>query len=221
MANPIRILLVDDHAVVREGYRRLLEQTEDIRVLAEAGNGEDAYRLFCELRPRVVVMDISLPRISGIEVTRRMVARDPGARVLVFSMHEDVVFASRALAAGARGYIAKSAAPEVLVEAIRRIAAGQRYVDHGMAQRLALQRVGSEPDPVSVLTEREFEVFRLLAQGQPVNEIAGILNLTAKTVANHQSALRQKLGIDNAAQLVRLAARHGLIGDVTFRDAVS
>jgi DNA-binding NarL/FixJ family response regulator len=216
----IEVLLVDDHAVVREGYRRLLEQTEDIRVLAEAGNGEDAYRLFCELRPRVVVMDISLPRISGIEVTRRMVARDPGARVLVFSMHEDVVFASRALAAGARGYIAKSAAPEVLVEAIRRIAAGQSYVDHGMAQRLALQRVGSEPDPVSVLTEREFEVFRLLAQGQPVNEIAGILNLTAKTVANHQSALRQKLGIDNAAQLVRLAARHGLIGDVTFRDAV-
>ena len=216
----IEVLLVDDHAVVREGYRRLLEQTEDIRVLAEAGNGEDAYRLFCELRPRVVVMDISLPRISGIEVTRRMVARDPGARVLVFSMHEDVVFASRALAAGARGYIAKSSAPEVLVEAIRRIAAGQSYVDHGMAQRLALQRVGSEPDPVSVLTEREFEVFRLLAQGQPVNEIAGILNLTAKTVANHQSALRQKLGIDNAAQLVRLAARHGLIGDVTFRDAV-
>ncbi|MBU3694847.1 MAG: response regulator transcription factor [Rhodocyclaceae bacterium] len=217
----IEVLLVDDHAVVREGYRRLLEQTEDIRVLAEAGNGEDAYRLFCELRPRVVVMDISLPRISGIEVTRRMVARDTGARVLVFSMHEDVVFASRALAAGARGYIAKSSAPEVLVEAIRRIATGQSYVDHAMAQRLALQRVGSDPDPVSVLTEREFEVFRLLAQGQAVADIAGILNLTPKTVANHQSALRQKLGVDNAAQLVRLAARHGLIGDVTFRDAVS
>jgi DNA-binding NarL/FixJ family response regulator len=148
-----------------------------------------------------------------------MLAREPGARVLVFSMHEDVVFASRALAAGARGYIAKSAAPEVLVEAIRRIATGRGYVDHGMAQKLALQRVGSEPDPVSVLTEREFEVFRLLAQGQPVGEIASILNLTAKTVANHQSALRQKLGVDNAAQLVRLAARHGLIGDVTFRDA--
>jgi len=216
----IEVLLVDDHAVVREGYRRLLEQTEDIRVLAEAGNGEEAYRLFCELRPKVVVMDISLPRISGIEVTRRMVARDPAARILVFSMHEDVVFASRALAAGARGYIAKSAAPEVLVEAIRRIAVGQSFVDHEMAQKLALQRVGSDPDPVSVLTEREFEVFRLLAQGQPVAEIARILNLTAKTVANHQSALRQKLGVDNAAQLVRLAARHGLIGDVTFRDAV-
>jgi DNA-binding NarL/FixJ family response regulator len=215
----IEVLLVDDHAVVREGYRRLLEQTEDIRVLAEAGSGEDAYRLFCDLRPAVVVMDISLPRISGIEITRRMLAREPGARVLVFRMHEDVVFASRALAAGARGYIAKSAAPEVLVEAIRRIATGRGYVDHGMAQKLALQRVGSEPDPVSVLTEREFEVFRLLAQGQPVGEIASILNLTAKTVANHQSALRQKLGVDNAAQLVRLAARHGLIGDVTFRDA--
>ncbi len=215
----IEVLLVDDHAVVREGYRRLLEQTEDIRVLAEAGSGEDAYRLFCDLRPAVVVMDISLPRISGIEITRRMLAREPGARVLVFSMHEDIVFASRALAAGARGYIAKSAAPEVLVEAIRRIATGKGYVDHAMAQKLALQRVGSEPDPVSVLTEREFEVFRLLAQGQPVGEIASILNLTAKTVANHQSALRQKLGVDNAAQLVRLAARHGLIGDVTFRDA--
>ena len=216
----IEVLLVDDHAVVREGYRRLLEQTDDIRVLAEAGNGEDAYRLFCELRPALVVMDISLPRISGIEVTRRMMAREPGARILVFSMHEDVVFASRALAAGARGYVAKSAAPEVLVEAIRRIAVGRSYVDHAMAEKLALQRVGSEPDPVSVLTEREFEVFRLLAQGQAVAEIAVILNLTAKTVANHQSALRQKLGIDNAAQLVRLAARHGLIGDVTFRDAV-
>ncbi len=215
----IDVLLVDDHAVVREGYRRLLERTEDIRVLAEAGSGEDAYRLFCELRPQVVVMDISLPRISGIEVTRRMVAREPAARVLVFSMHEDVVFASRSLAAGARGYIAKSAAPEVLVEAIRRVASGRSYVDHAMAERLALQRVGSDPDPVSVLTEREFEVFRLLAQGQAVSEIARILNLTAKTVANHQSALRQKLGVDNAAQLVRLAARHGLIGDVTFRDA--
>jgi DNA-binding NarL/FixJ family response regulator len=216
----IEVLLVDDHAVVREGYRRLLEQTEDIHVLAEAGNGEDAYRLFCDLRPKVVVMDISLPRISGIEVTRRMVARDAAARILVFSMHEDVVFSSRALAAGARGYVAKSAAPEVLVEAIRCIAKGQSFVDHEMAQKLALQRIGSDPDPVSVLTEREFEVFRLLAKGQPVADIAGILNLTAKTVANHQSAIRQKLGVDNAAQLVRLAARHGLIGDVTFRDAM-
>jgi DNA-binding NarL/FixJ family response regulator len=216
----IEVLLVDDHAVVREGYRRLLEQTEDIHVLAEAGNGEDAYRLFCDLRPKVVVMDISLPRISGIEVTRRMVAREAAARILVFSMHEDVVFSSRALAAGARGYVAKSAAPEVLVEAIRCIAKGQSFVDHEMAQKLALQRIGSDPDPVSVLTEREFEVFRLLAKGQPVADIAGILNLTAKTVANHQSAIRQKLGVDNAAQLVRLAARHGLIGDVTFRDAM-
>jgi DNA-binding NarL/FixJ family response regulator len=216
----IEVLLVDDHAVVREGYRRLLEQTEDIHVLAEAGNGEDAYRLFCDLRPKVVVMDISLPRISGIEVTRRMVARDAAARILVFSMHEDVVFSSRALAAGARGYVAKSAAPEVLVEAIRCIAKGQSFVDHEMAQKLALQRIGSDPDPVSVLTEREFEVFRLLAKGQPVADIAGILNLTYKTVANHQSAIRQKLGVDNAAQLVRLAARHGLIGDVTFRDAM-
>jgi DNA-binding NarL/FixJ family response regulator len=216
----IEVLLVDDHAVVREGYRRLLEQTEDIHVLAEAGNGEDAYRLFCDLRPKVVVMDISLPRISGIEVTRRMVAREAAARILVFSMHEDVVFSSRALAAGARGYVAKSAAPEVLVEAIRCIAKGQSFVDHEMAQKLALRRIGSDPDPVSVLTEREFEVFRLLAKGQPVADIAGILNLTAKTVANHQSAIRQKLGVDNAAQLVRLAARHGLIGDVTFRDAM-
>jgi DNA-binding NarL/FixJ family response regulator len=107
-----------------------------------------------------------------------------------------------------------------LVEAIRCIAKGQSFVDHEMAQKLALQRIGSDPDPVSVLTEREFEVFRLLAKGQPVADIAGILNLTAKTVANHQSAIRQKLGVDNAAQLVRLAARHGLIGDVTFRDAM-
>ncbi|NCA24734.1 MAG: DNA-binding response regulator, partial [Betaproteobacteria bacterium] len=111
----IDVLLVDDHAVVREGYRRLLERTEDIRVVAEAGSGEEAYRLFCELRPSLVIMDISLPKMSGIEVTRRIIAREPNARVLVFSMHEDVVFSSRALAAGAKGYIAKSAAPSVLI----------------------------------------------------------------------------------------------------------
>lgn len=214
----IDVLLVDDHAVVREGYRRLLERTEDIRVVAEAGSGEEAYRLFCELRPSLVIMDISLPKMSGIEVTRRIIAREPNARVLVFSMHEDVVFSSRALAAGAKGYIAKSAAPSVLIEAVRKIASGQAYVDHPLAQKLALQSFEAE-GALASLTEREFEVFRLLAQGKSVADIAGILNLTQKTVANHQSALRQKLGIDNAAQLVRLAARHGLVEEFSFRDA--
>jgi len=156
--------------------------------------------------------------MSGIEVTRRIIAREPNARVLVFSMHEDVVFSSRALAAGAKGYIAKSAAPSVLIEAVRKIASGQAYVDHPLAQKLALQSFEAE-GALASLTEREFEVFRLLAQGKSVADIAGILNLTQKTVSNHQSALRQKLGIDNAAQLVRLAARHGLVEEFTFRDA--
>ncbi len=215
----IQVLLVDDHAVVREGYRRLLEGTSDIQVLAEAASGEEAYRLFCEHSPDVVVMDISLPGIGGIEVTRRMIAREPGARVLIFSMHEDVVYSGRALAVGAKGYIAKSSAPSVLVEAIRRIARGQSYIDQTVAQRLALQPYNAAQGPLAALTEREFEVFRLLAQGHAVPDIARILNLTQKTVANHQSALRQKLEIDNAAQLVRLAARHGVIEDVAFRDS--
>lgn len=213
-AEPIRVLLVDDHAVVREGYRRLLEAAEAIVVGAEAADGEQAYRLFCAQAFDVVVMDISLPGISGIEVLRRMLARDAETRVLVFSMHEDAVFARRAFQAGARGYLSKSSAPDVLVEAVLAVARGRQYVGRDLAQELAFPNLAGEEDgrELRTLTEREFEIFRLLAEGRPLPEISQLLKLTQKTVANYQTNIRQKLGVENSAQLLRLALENGLVG---------
>jgi two-component system, NarL family, invasion response regulator UvrY len=209
----VKVILADDHAVVREGYRRLLERTPDIEVIAEASSGEEAYRLFCEKGPDVVVLDINLPGTSGIEATRRILAREPDARVLVFSMHEDALFGSRALQAGARGYVTKASAPEVLVEAVRTVAQGRVFISHDMAQQLALQSVPGQELPLDMLSPREFEVFRLLAEGKSVSEIARILSLSQKTIANYQSAIRQKLEADTSAQMVWIALKRGLLGD--------
>ncbi|MBI1397433.1 MAG: response regulator [Betaproteobacteria bacterium] len=205
------VLLVDDHAVVLEGYRRLLERTPDIAVIADARNGEEAYRKFVEQRPDVVVMDITLPGIGGIEVARRMLARESDAKILMFSMHEDIVFSSRALQTGARGYVTKSSAPEVLVEAVRLVAAGKLYISHDMAQELAVQMLPGNENPLQALSPREFEVFRLLVAGHAVGEIARMLSLSYKTVANHQWNIRQKLDVSNTAQVVRMAMTHGVI----------
>jgi DNA-binding NarL/FixJ family response regulator len=207
----VRILLVDDHAVVREGYRRLLERTPDIQVVAEASDAEEAYRAFCDLAPDVAVMDINLPGTSGVEVTRRIVARETHARVLVFSMHDDAMFARRALQAGARGYVTKASAPEVLVEAVRAVASGKVYLSQDVAQQLALQTIPGQQLPLANLSAREFEVFRLLAEGRSVADIAQIMCLSQKTIANYQSSIRQKLELTNAAQVVRLAMSHGLL----------
>lgn len=207
----VRVVLVDDHAVVREGYRRLLERTDDISVVADVSTGEQAYRTVCELQPDVTVMDISLPGIGGIEAVRRIVARLPDAKILMFSMHEDTVFSSRALQAGARGYVTKSAAPEVLVEAVRLVAAGKLYISHEMAQELAVQMLPGRDNPIDALSAREFEVFRLLVAGHSLQEISKILCLSYKTVANYQSSIKHKLDVSNSAQVVRIALSHGLI----------
>ena len=207
----VSVVLVDDHAVVREGYRRLLERTEDISVIAEVATGEEAYRVVCELQPDVTVMDINLPGIGGIEVVRRIVSRLPEAKILMFSMHEDTVFSSRALQAGARGYVTKSAAPEVLIEAVRLVAAGKLYISHEMAQELAVQMLPGRDNPIDALSAREFEVFRLLVAGHSLQEISKILCLSYKTVANYQSNIKHKLDVSNSAQVVRIALNHGLI----------
>jgi len=207
----VRVVLVDDHAVVREGYRRLLERTDDISVVADVSTGEQAYRTVCELQPDVTVMDINLPGIGGIEAVRRIVARLPEAKILMFSMHEDTVFSSRALQAGARGYVTKSAAPEVLVEAVRLVAAGKLYISHEMAQELAVQMLPGRDNPIDALSAREFEVFRLLVAGHSLQEISKILCLSYKTVANYQSSIKHKLDVSNSAQVVRIALSHGLI----------
>lgn len=210
MTAPIRVLLVDDHAVVREGYRRLLEATPEIRVVAEAGNGEHAYARFMEDDPDVVVMDITLPGISGFEVLRRILGRQPAARVLMFSMHEDPVFVLRALDGGARGYLTKASAPDMMVEAVQSIAAGGRFVPPELARKLQVRALSEERLRLDALSEREFEVLRLLAAGHGLAEIAELLCVSSKTVANYQTSIRQKLGCDNAMQLLRIALTCGL-----------
>jgi len=211
----VSVVLVDDHAVVREGYRRLLERTDDISVIAEVATGEEAYRVVCEIKPDVTVMDINLPGMGGIEVVRRIVSRVPEAKILMFSMHEDTVFSSRALQAGARGYVTKSAAPEVLIEAVRLVAAGKLYISHEMAQELAVQMLPGRDNPIDALSAREFEVFRLLVAGHSLQEISRILCLSYKTVANYQSNIKHKLDVSNSAQVVRIALNHGLIASRT------
>jgi two-component system invasion response regulator UvrY len=208
--NQVSVLLVDDHAVVREGYRRLLERHGDIAVIGEAGDAATAHSLFCSREPQIVVMDITLPGTSGIEAMRRMLIYNPEARVLIFSMHEDTIFAKRALQAGAFGYVTKASAPTVLVEAIHAVAAGKRYLSPEIAQKLALRDVVVDEAAADGLTAREFEVLRLLAQGQSIEQIAESMSLNAKTVANHQTAIKRKLGADTAIQLLKKAAQLGL-----------
>ena len=209
MHESVSVLLVDDHSVVREGYRRLLERS-GLQVIGEASDAQSAYAQFVEQRPQVVVMDIALPGASGIEALRRIRARDPEARVLMFSMYEDPVFALRSLQAGARGYVTKPSAPDVLVEAVLTVARGRSFLAADIARELALRSVASGEEAESLLSPREFEVLRLLVRGVPLREIATQLGLTPKTVANHQSIIRQKLGADSAVKLLQAAARLGI-----------
>jgi DNA-binding NarL/FixJ family response regulator len=206
-----RVLLVDDHAVVRAGYRLLLKNCADIEVVAEADSGELAGRLFQECQPDVVIMDLSLPGMGGLEAIRRIMARDAGARVLVISMHEDPVFVEQALQAGARGYMSKSGAPEALVEAIRALAAGRTYLEKNLAERLAFQKMRGRDSPLSALSTREFEIFCLLAEGYSTSEIARRLSLSYKTVANYSSQIKNKLDVGSVAEIARLAIRHNIV----------
>jgi DNA-binding NarL/FixJ family response regulator len=208
--NQVSVLLVDDHAVVREGYRRLLERHGNISVIGEAADAATAHSLFCHLEPQIVVMDITLPGSSGIEAMQRMLAYKAEARVLIFSMHEEAIFARRALQAGAFGYVTKASAPNVLIEAVYAVADGRRYLSAGIAQKLALRDFAVDQATADGLSAREFEVLRHLAQGQSIKDIAQSMGLSPKTVANHQSAIKQKLRADTAIQLFRKANELGL-----------
>ena len=207
----IRILLVDDHAVVRAGYQMLLEQSDKLEIVAEASSGEQASKLFTDENPDIVVMDLSLPGISGLEAIRRIIRKDPNAKVLVFSMHEDTVFVDQALRAGARGYLSKSSAPKTLIKAIEEIARGGVYIDDRLAQHLAFQKARDEIGPFSSLSTREFEIFCLLAEGLSTNEIAARLSIGYKTVANYSSQIKNKLQVNTTAELARLAIRHNIL----------
>lgn len=205
----IRILLVDDHAIVRAGYHRFLERSEDMRVVAEAADAEKGYALFCRHAPDVSVVDLSMPGASGFDLIHRMVARESSARVLAFSMHDNALFATRALQAGARGYVTKNSAAEALVEALRCVHAGRSYLSPDVARHLALGNPAA--DPVAVLSAKEFEVFRLVAEGRSIAEVAVVLTLSQKTVANYQTLIKDKLGAATTTALVHVALRHGVI----------
>lgn len=207
----IRVMLVDDHAVVRVGFRMLLSASSDIEVVAEADSGELAYQRYAEITPDVVIMDLSMPGMGGIEAVRRMLLRDKTARVLVLSAHEDTAHARRVLKAGALGYLSKRTAPEELIEAVRVIAAGRIYLSAEIARKLAMQDMSGNPGAVEALSEREFAVFLQLARGQSVHQIAEVLSLSPNTVGTHLYKIKQKLGAGNQAELTLIAVRNGLI----------
>lgn len=215
MSAAISVMLVDDHAVVRAGYRLLLANAGRIEVVGEAARGEEACQLFLDRRPDVVVMDLNLPGIGGLAALRRIKGRDATAKVLVFSIHDELVYVTRALEAGASGYLSKSCAPEILVEAVVRIAAGEVYVEPVLARRLADQSLARSHAErmLGRLSSREFDVFRLLARGLTTRETAEELRLSHKTVANYASIIKDKLEVATTVELARLAYRLGLIKD--------
>lgn len=207
----IRLLLVDDHPVVRAGYQRLLEQGGDMRVVAQAGNVDDACALAAAHEPDLTITDLSMPGSGGIELIRRLLERTPDARVLVFSMHDSEMLVARALELGARGFVTKRCAPDHLIEAVHRVIDGRRTLSPDLPPRL-LAGSATAPGQFDALTHREFEIFRQLAAGVSLAECARALHLSPKTVSNHQTLIKDKLGLCSSAAMAHLALRHGLIG---------
>jgi len=211
MSDITRLLLVDDHAIVREGYRRLLEMRPDLRIVGEAGTARDALEQFRLLEPDVLVLDLGLPDMGGVELIRRLVQRDDRVRILVFTMHREPLFATQALRAGALGYVTKSSPPAVLVEAVYTVAARRQVISPDIAPELALALVDRPREPLAELAPREFEILRLLLDGCSAEEIGERLSISSKTVQNCHYQIKSKLGVRSDIELTRLALRLGLI----------
>jgi two-component system invasion response regulator UvrY len=207
----IKKLLVDDHAVVRMGFKMLIEAEDDITVIGEAESGEGAIKLFQELKPDIIVMDITMPGIGGIEAIDRIMAKDKNTKILVLSAHEDSVHPKRVLNAGAMGYLTKRSAAEELIKAIKSIHQGKRYLEPSIAQQMAITQLSGETNPVEILSDREFEVFIALAKGKSTNDIADTLCLSPRTVGTHLYNIKQKLNANNSAEIALIAIRCGLI----------
>lgn len=207
----VSIMLVDDHAVVRAGYRRFLEQEPGYAVIAEAASGEEAYMLLQTRQPDLVVLDLSMPGGGGLSVLRRLKIRWPLLPVLVCSMHDNLAFAVQALRAGANGYVTKSSDPAFMVTAVRRVLAGATALSPDIAGKLERASGADSQQPTLGLSVREFEIFRLIAVGKSHEEIAALLNLSAKTVANNHSLIKQKLGINTDIELFQLAVGCGAV----------
>ena len=207
----LNVLLVDDHSVVRMGFKMLIDSEKDMQVIAEAETGEDGIIKFQEIKPDVIVMDITMPGIGGLEAIERMIAKDKNAKILVLSAHEDSVHPKRVLSAGAIGYLTKRSAAEELINAIRTVGSGKKYIESSVAQQLAITQLSGENDPTEVLSDREFEVFISLAKGKSTNEIADTMCLSPRTVGTHLYNIKQKLNANNSAEIALIAIRCGLL----------
>ncbi|MEK9931801.1 MAG: response regulator [Methylophilaceae bacterium] len=207
----IKVLLVDDHSVVRMGFKMLIEAESDMEVISEAESGEDGIKVFKELKPDLVVMDITMPGIGGLESIERILAYDKNAKILVLSAHEDSVHPKRVLNAGALGYLTKRSAAEELIKAIRSVHSGKKFLEADIAQQMAITQLSGENNPVEVLSDREFEVFMALAKGKSTNEIAETMHLSPRTVGTHLYNIKQKLNANNSAEIALIAIRCGLL----------
>ena len=209
--NKINVILADDHAVVRMGFRLLLQDTKDITVVGEAESGEEVIKLLNTLTADIIVMDLSMPGIGGLETISRIVSKDKSPKILILSAHEDAIHPKRSLKAGANGYLSKRGAAEELIKAIRQIHSGNMYIEPSIAQKVAMSQMGGETSPVDVLSEREFDVFMALANGKTVNQIAETLHLSPRTVGTHLYNIKQKLNASNQTELALIAIKSGLI----------
>ena len=207
----IKVLLVDDHSVVRMGFKMLIEAESDMEVISEAESGEDGIKVFKELKPDLVVMDITMPGIGGLESIEHILAYDKNAKILVLSAHEDSVHPKRVLNAGALGYLTKRSAAEELIKAIRSVHSGKKFLEADIAQQMAITQLSGENNPVEVLSDREFEVFMALAKGKSTNEIAETMHLSPRTVGTHLYNIKQKLNANNSAEIALIAIRCGLL----------
>jgi two-component system, NarL family, invasion response regulator UvrY len=206
----MRVLIVDDHRIVASGCRALFADDPGI-VILEASDAESGERVFADEQPEICVLDINLPTVSGFELARRMLFRDPSARIIMFSMNDDPIFAARAIEIGAKGYVSKTGDPCDLVEAIHEVGNGGTYLPPAIARSIAFAGPALAKSPLSKLTSREMEILRLLSAGKSLSEIAWLVQSSYKTVANTSSIMRQKLGVRTSAELVRLAIESSLI----------
>jgi two-component system, NarL family, invasion response regulator UvrY len=207
----ITVMLVDDHMIVRSGVRRLLESNSDFEIVAEAESGEQAYEFFPKHEPDITLMDLNMPGMGGIESIIRIKNRYPNAKIIVLSMYEHGPFIAQAMKAGAKGYLTKSSLGEELVKAIKAVAQGRNFMSSAVAQNFAIDSVTKSQNPFDDLNAKEFEIFRLLAQGKEIEEIADALKLSGKTIANYQSIIKKKLNVNTSIEIVKLALQNGLI----------
>jgi len=209
----IRILIVDDHAIVRGGLKQIIATTEDIGVAGEAAQGAEAIEKLRTCRVDLLLLDMTMPGISGVDLIRRVRTEHPALPVLVLSIHNEAQVVARAVRAGATGYVTKDSDPDILLAAIRKLAGGGRFIDPKLVDVMVFDTHSGDAAPHEILSDREFQVLHLLAAGKSINAIADVLVLSAKTISTHKMRLMQKLGIENNAELIRYAIKHGLTSE--------